>query len=150
MSLNKLLEKKLEELEKELDEANATGGGEAYDTPNAFSKDGKEDENENAETSGYKKVKESKFMTLAKQTLINEVSYKEYKNDNTSTSKQKVNRAIREINSRLFKIEGIINQNIKLKSEAGVDSTKYWKSTRSNLYKISEKMQRISERLRRF
>ena len=83
MSLNKLLEDKLEELEKELDEANATGGGEAYDTPNAFSKDGKEDENENAETSGYKKVKESKFMTLAKQTLVNEVSYKEYKSESS-------------------------------------------------------------------
>ena len=150
MSLSKILEDKLKELEEELEEANATGGGEAYDTPNAFSKDGKEDENDVAETSGYKKVKESKFMTLAKHTLVNEVSYKDYKKDETSTSKQKVNRAIREINSRLYKIEGVINQNIKLKSEAGVDSTKYWKSTRSNLYKISEKMQRISERLRRF
>ena len=73
----------------------------------------------------------------------------EYKNYQ-GTSKQKVNRAIREINSKLYRIEGIINQNIKLKSETGVDETKYWKSTRSNLQKISEKMQRISERLRRF
>jgi hypothetical protein len=89
-------------------------------------------------------------MTLAKNTLLSEISYKDYKNDESSTSKQKVNRAIREINSKLYKIESIINQNIKLKSESGVDSTKYWKSTRSNLQKISEKMQRISERLRRF
>ena len=43
---------------------------------NFHSKD-EEDENKNAEQAGYKKVKkESKFMTLAKQTLMNEISYK--------------------------------------------------------------------------
>ena len=147
MSLNK----KLEELEKELEEANVTSGGEAYDTPIAFSKSKKEDEKNNGEVAGWKKVKtESKFMTLAKETLLSEIRYKEYKNDQNATQKQKVNRAIREINSRLYKIEGIINQNIKLKTEEGIDSNKYWKSTRSNLTKISEKMQRISERLRKF
>ena len=147
MSLNKRLEDKLKELEEE----NVTGGGESFDTPKAFSVNGKEDENDNAEVVGYKKVKkESKFMSLAKKMLVKEVSYKEYKKDESATSKQKVNRAIREINSKLYKIESIVNQNIKLKSETGVDSNKYWKSTRSNLQKISEKMQRISERLRRF
>ena len=146
MSLNK----KLDDL---LDEMSSTGGkgSEEYNTPNAFSKSGEEDENDNAETSGWKKVKtESTFMKMAKETLISEISYKDYKKDESATSKQKVNRAIREINSKLYKIEGILNRNIKLKSEAGVDNTKYWKSTRSNLQKISEKMQRISERLRRF
>ena len=145
MSLNK----KLDDL---LDEMSSTGGegSEEYNTPNAFSKD-EEDENDNAETSGYNKVKsESTFMKIAKETILSEISYKDYKKDESATSKQKVNRAIREINSKLYKIEGILNRNIKLKSEAGVDNTKYWKSTRSNLHKISEKMQRISERLRRF
>jgi len=147
MSLNK----KLKELEKELEEANVTSGGEAYDTPFAFSKSKKEDEKNNGEVAGWKKVKaESKFMTLAKEALLSEVSYKEYKNNSESTQKQKVNRSIKEINSRLYKIESIISQNIKLKTEAGIDSNKYWKSTRNNLHKISEKMQRISERLRKF
>ena len=145
MSLNK----KIDDL---LDEMSSTGGegSEEYNTPKAFSKD-EEDENDNAETSGYKKVKsESTFMKIAKETVLSEISYKDYKKDESATSKQKVNRAIKEINSKLYKIESIVNQNIKLKSESGVDSTKYWKSTRSNLQKISEKMQRISERLRRF
>ena len=150
MSLNKLIEDLIEELETDLDEISATGAGEAYDTPRAFSKSGKEDENDNAEQAGYKKVKESNYLQVAKATMLGEVSYKEYKNDESATSKQKVNRAIKEINSKLYRIESIVNQNIKLKSESGVDSTKYWKSTRSNLQKISEKMQRISERLRRF
>ena len=55
-----------------------------------------------------------------------------------------------EINSKLFMIERLVNQNVKLKTEDGVDATKYWKSTRGNLYKISEKMIRISEKIRKF
>ena len=56
--------------------------------------------------------------------------------------------AIREVSKRLLQIERIVNRNIKLKTEAGVDGTQYWKSTRKNLGKISERMNRISARLR--
>ena len=161
MSLNKKLDehiKRIEETEdswiieygkseEEMKEANVTGAADGpYNTPKAFGKKKKKD----VEVVGYKKVKESAFMRLAKETLLSEIRYTDYKKDESATSKQKVNRAIREINSKLYRIEGIINQNIKLKSETGVDESKYWKSTRSNLQKISEKMQRISERLRRF
>lgn len=145
MSLNSLIEEKL----KELEEMSSTGAGEAYDTPNAFSKD-EEDENDNAEQAGYKKMKESKFKKFAKASFLNEVSYKDYKKDETATSKQKVNQSIKEVNSRLLKIERIINHNIKLKTEEGIDNKQYWKSTRGSLYKISERMMRIGEKLRRF
>jgi len=133
---------------EEIDEANVTGGGEAYDTPYAFGKKKKKDAT--VGLMGYTQVKESTFMKMAKLTLVNEVNYNEYKKDETSSSKQKVNRAIKEVNSKLFKIERIINQNIKLKTEAGIDENKYWKSTRENLSKISEKMERLSNKLRRF
>ena len=123
MSLSELIDKKL----KELEEMSSTGAGEAYDTPNAFSKDGEEDEEDNAEVFGYKKVKESKFKKYAKATFLNEV-----------------------VGSKLLKIERIINHNIKLKTEEGIDNKQYWKSTRGGLYKISERMMRISEKLRRF
>jgi hypothetical protein len=89
-------------------------------------------------------------MRISKLMNINEISYKEYKNDESLNSKQKVNKAIREVNSRLFKIERLVNQNIKLKTEDGIDETKYWKSTRLNLEKISNKMVGLAEKLRRF
>tara|TARA_R110000851_G_scaffold97626_1_gene211364 strand:+ start:236 stop:676 length:441 start_codon:yes stop_codon:yes gene_type:complete len=146
VSLNSVIEKKL----KELEEMSSTGAGEAYDTPNAFSKDDEEDENNNAEQAGYKKVKESKFKQFAKASFLTEVSYKDYKKDETATSKQKVNQSIKEVNSRLLKIERIINHNIKLKTEEGIDNKQYWKSTRGSLYKISERMMRIGEKLRKF
>ena len=146
MSLNKKIEEKL----KELEEISTTGAGEAYDSKYAFSKDD-EDENDNAEVAGYKKAKnESMFSKLARQSFLSEASYKEYKKDTSLTSKQKVNKAIKEVASRLYKIERVIGQNIKLKTEEGIDNKQYWKSTRSTLYKISERMMRISEKLRKF
>jgi hypothetical protein len=134
-------EKDGSEHDEELDEISVTGAGEAYDTPKAFKKKKKKDDDE---------VNESNFMRIAKQSFLTEASYTDYKRDESATSKQKVNKAIKEINSKLFVIERLINQNVKLKTEDGVDATKYWKSTRGNLYKISEKMIRISEKLRRF
>ena len=87
---------------------------------------------------------------MSKLMNINEVNYKEYRSDESLNSKQKVNKAIREVNSRLFKIERMVNQNIKLKTEDGIDETKYWKSTRLNLHKISNRMVEIAQKLRRF
>tara|TARA_R110002153_G_scaffold64821_3_gene173636 strand:+ start:7546 stop:7974 length:429 start_codon:yes stop_codon:yes gene_type:complete len=142
MSLKSKLDDLIEEL---LDETNSTGEGEAYDTPNAFG----ELEDEDIEKSGYKKVKESTFKKAAK-LMIGEGSYKSYKNDESFTPKQKVNKAIKSINSKLYEIDRVLTHNIKLKNETGVDSTKYWKATRTTLYRISEKMQKISEKLRKF
>jgi len=146
MSLNKLLEKKLKEIEEELDEMSSTGGGEAYDSKYAFGKL----EDDDIEKSGYKKVKESKFKQMASATFLNEVSYKDYKKNSDYSAKQKVNQSIKEVSSKLFKIERIIGQNIRLKTEEGIDNKQYWKSTRKNLYKISERMMRIGEKLRKF
>ena len=146
MSLNKLLEKKLKEVEEEIEEISVTGGGEAYNTKYAFG----DLDDEDVEKSGYKKVKESKFKTFAKASFLNEISYKDYKNNSDFSAKQKVNKSIKKVSSKLFRIERIINQNIKLKTEEGIDNKQYWKSTRKNLYKISERMMRISEKLRKF
>jgi hypothetical protein len=143
MSLNKKLDKMFEEdfkkiKEEELEEENITGGGESYDTPKAFKKKKKKD------------IEESTFVKMSKIMNLSEINYKEYRNDESLNSKQKVNKAIREVNSRLFKIERMVNQNIKLKTEDGIDSTKYWKSTRLNLQKISNRMVEIAQKLRRF
>ena len=84
------------------------------------------------------------------QKAIHEISYNDYKKDESKSSKTKVNSAIKEVHSKLIKIERIINQNIKLKTEDGIDNRQYWKSTRKGLYSISERMMRIGEKLRKF
>jgi len=140
------LSSQLEELIKDImDETNSTGEGEAYNTPNAFG----ELDDEDIEKNGYEKVKESTFVKASK-IMLGETSYRAYKKDESATSKQKVNRAIREIGGKLKEIDKILTNNIKLKTETDIDRGKYWKSTRKTLHRIAERMSGISEKLRRF
>ena len=148
-----------------VDELNstATTGDMAYNTPGAFRKtDGSEDEEDSGFNDGhkdpevfdYKKAKksrrnfESEFKRMAKEMLLKEVTYRQYKYDKSASPKEKVNRSIHTINSQLIKIERIIQQNIKLKQESGVDNQQYWKSTRTKFQKTNERLMRISGKLR--
>ncbi len=142
MSLNSQLEELIKDI---MDETNSTGDGEAYNTPYAFG----ELDDEDIEKNGYEKVEESTFVKASK-IMLGETSYRAYKKDESATPKQKVNRAIREIGGKLKEIDKILTNNIKLKTETGVDRGKYWKSTRKTLHKIAERMSGISEKLRRF
>jgi len=93
-------------------------------------------------------VKMSTYKQIISMMHLNEITYKEYKSDDSFTSKQKVNKSISEVNRKLYEIEKTINRNIKLKTETGVNSSQYWKSTKSKMLKISEKMVRISNKLK--
>ena len=78
---------------------------------------------------------------------LNEVSYREFKKDPTSTPQQKVNRGIMEVNKMLGEMEKIVHNNLRLKTEMGVNSDHFWKSTGRRFAKINERMTRIAERL---
>ena len=154
--------KKVKE-EKELDEMNVTGnldGGEGPPrTPYAFGKE--EDEKKSAEKLGMKKVPKTnkyfkpmegkstyKRMMSEMYGVVNEVSYRDYKKDPTSTPQQKVNRGINEVNKMLAEMEKIVQNNLRLKTEMGVQSNHFWKSTGKRFAKINERMTRISNRLK--
>ena len=157
----KSLLKEIEDKFEEIEEANVTGnldGGEGpVKTPNAFSKSKDEDDldDDHIEVLGYKKSKESKMNSKKLESLesklenkINEISYKEFKKDDNLKQHQKINHSIKEINSMMFKLERIVNQNAKLKTEVGVDSAKYWKSTQNRFGKISERMLNVARKIK--
>jgi hypothetical protein len=48
----------------------------------------------------------------------------------------------------LSEMEKIVNNNLRLKQEAGVDSSHFWKTTGTRFAKINERMTRISNRLK--
>lgn len=159
-SLLKEIEDKFEEVE-EIEEANVTanldGGEGPVKTPNAFSKTKDEDDldDDHIEVLGYKKSKEKRMNSKKLESLeaklenkINEISYKEFKKDNNLKQHQKINHSIKEINSMMFKLERIVNQNAKLKTEVGVDSAKYWKSTQNRFGKISERMLNVARKIK--
>ena len=138
---------------EDLDEANVTGNVDGFETPHAFGK--KEDENDNAEVFDYKKsgISDKHFESTYKRMMkeleaLNEVSYRDYKKDPTSTPQQKVNRGINEVNKMLGAMEKIVNNNLRLKTEMGVQSNHFWKSTGKRFAKINERMTRIANRLK--
>jgi prefoldin subunit 5 len=156
------------EEDDELDEMNSTAsaGGE-YMTPNAF---GKVDD-DTIDQGGMKRVpKTNRIFKKMKPTQKFEsksaykkmmsdmygieskvdeaISYREYKKDPTSTPQQKVNRGINEVNKMLKEMEKIVQNNLRLKTEMGVQSNHFWKSTGVRFAKINERMTRISNRLK--
>lgn len=161
------LEAKFEELEvketlqdEELDENNVTanmdGGAGPPKTPHAFAKSEDELDNDHIEVFGYKKAKKTKMNTESKsmkkledklEKLI-EATYRDYKNDDSMKSHQKVNNSIKEINRLMYEVEKIVNQNTKLKNETGVHNGQYWKSTQKRFGKISERMLKVAHKLK--
>jgi len=144
----------LAEADEEIEEVNATGnldGGEGPPkTPYAFgdgSKKSKKKQKDNAEVAtNFELVKDSLYKRM--MTSLNETSYQDYKKDPTSTPQQKVNRGIAEVNKMLGNMEKIVNNNLRLKTEMGVQSNHFWKSTGNRFAKINERMTRISNRLK--
>jgi len=156
-SLLKEIEDKFEEIEESNVTANLDGGEGPVKTPNAFAKSKDEDDldDEHIEVLGYKKSKENKMNTKKLESLesklekkINEISYKEFKKDDSRKQHQKINDSIKEINGMMFKLERMVNQNAKLKTEAGVHSGQYWESTKKRFGKISERMLKVARNLK--
>lgn len=156
-SLIKEIEDKFDEIEESNVTANLDGGEGPVKTPNAFAKSKDEDDldDEHIEVLGYKKSKESKVNTKKLESLesklekkINEISYKEFKKDDSRKQHQKINDSIKQINGMMFKLERMVNQNAKLKTEAGVHSGQYWESTKRRFGKISERMLKVARSLK--
>ena len=121
-----------EMIRKELAEANTTASvGGQYSTPHAF-KD-KEKEEELNLSDGMSVVKEN---------------YYQWKNDNDLSTKQKLGHAMREIRDRMTEIEKLVQYNVKLKKEMKFESNNYWKNTTKALNKISEKLVRLSTKIK--
>lgn len=156
--LDKLVEdylKEKDDLEEDLEETSTTSGDPGYQTPRAFT--GGKEENEKrrkksaTNSTGYKLVGERKMKhsDIIKKVLgLTEISYKEYKQDESMPDRKKVNVAIQEIGRKLYEIERTVSQNIKLKTETGIEAKKYWKATKNRLSKITERLVRIAGNIR--
>ena len=163
LKLRKLIRKKIKETIKEISNSASLPG---FNSAFAFAKDDSRMRNylskngyevvdkEKAKADGKGKGSRMKtpsgvitFMNFA-NTLIGEASYKSYKSDDSLSNKKKINIAINKINSKLFEIEKIMNQNIKLKTEYKMDSDSYWKTTKNNLHKIQNKLNKLSNKIK--
>lgn len=145
---------------------NVTANVSGYDTPKAFSdKDEEEHEKEvkkTAEVYGYKEVgkpKRKNFEGIEKKNNssykqymkelnpISEVTYKNYRQDETRTVNQKLNHSIKEINRSIYEIAKIVEHASRLKLEMGVDQRTLWQASRARLHKIGERLNRIGKKI---
>lgn len=143
-----------------LDEMSTTAGVPGYQTPYAFGDVDKDTWGQGgmkkvAKTSKIFKPMESKsaFKKMMAEmygvkSVKESISYRDYKKDPTSTPQQKVNNGIAEVNRMLSEMEKIVHNNLRLKTEMGVQSNHFWKSTGSRFAKINERMTRIANKLK--
>jgi len=140
--------------EDELDEISTSAGAGAYMTPKAFSKR----TNPNLKQStGYTDVPKTKLhseydrvqeaMDLKYEQLIE--GYKNFAlGKPNSNPKQTVNSAIREVAKKLKEIEETVKYTGRLKTESGISHSGFSSGTHNALRKISERLIKISERVR--
>jgi ATP-dependent protease HslVU (ClpYQ) ATPase subunit len=137
---NDIDEKDLEKLrskneESDLEEQNVTAAVAGFNTPYAFSKREKK-----VKYPGVAEAIDKKYEAIIE-------SYRNFKHDDKKPS-NKVKETIREIASKLKEIETLVNHSSRFKNEAGVTSANYGPGTVEALRKISERLVKISERVR--
>lgn len=136
---------------KKIKEGSTTAGAPGYLTPKAFTGDedgeGASDIKRISRATGYDiKAKKTRKHSID----LHEVSYREFKNDESRSTVKKVNESIIEINRRLREINRLLTHSSKLKNEASLDDTKLWKKTNEALLKISDRMSEIATKTRKF
>ena len=139
-SRNKKLVELLKKLiRKELKELSVTGGIDGGagppKTPYAF-RDPKDDEKDEDD------LKLSAGMSVVKE------NYWHFRNDESMSTKQKLAKSMTEIRNRIIEIERLVKYIVKLKKELRFESENYMKRTKIALNKISEKLVRLSHKVK--
>jgi len=124
-------------IRKELEEASVTGNISGYQSPYAFRNDEKDSEDE---------LKLSAGMSVAKK--LSESTYWDYRNDESMTTTQKLAKSMMNIRDSITMLERAVKYNVKLKNEMKFGSDSYYKRTKIALNKISEKLIRLSTKIK--
>ena len=132
----------IELTEDEIDEMSTTGGVPGYQIPNAFSTRAQAKKKKKMKYESVQKAMDAKYAALIE-------SYSKFASGNPkSTPTQTVNGTIKEVAKKLQEIEQLVKYTSRLKNESGIAGSTYGKSTHNALNKISERLLKISERIR--
>jgi hypothetical protein len=136
--------------DEELDEISTSAGAGAYMTPNAFAAA----DDDTVESLGYTRVREISTSPIVHEILDSkyEQLIESYRSFKTASGDKKPSKTIKEsitdIARRLKEIEESVKYASRFKNESGVTSAAYGPSTTKALTKISERLIKISERVR--
>jgi hypothetical protein len=90
---------------------------------------------------------ESLYTNMASNLFLNEIKYKDFKNDKSMSDKQKMNIGIKKINRILYELESIVSQHAKFKHEGNITNDQYWMQSKRKLNKIVERLVKISKKI---
>lgn len=144
------LKKFVRETLRKIKENSASAGAGAFLTPAAFAPSNDEDD------AGKKALDADVTYTIkpAKEKRnfikLHELSYKQFKEDQSMSDVQKVNRAILEINRNIREINRALDHSMKLKNESQMSNQSLWKRTNEALIKISNRMNEAAKKTRKF
>ena len=146
------VEQELEDIELEEINSTSSGGDYSYGTPFAFSKTGKtkkRDAKPFMPLESYANKFESIFKKIEDTVdTISENRYSDFKQDDTVSNKVKINTGIREISNMLNEMERNLTMLTRLKTEIGADQTIFFKNTFKKFGQISERINKISNKVR--
>ena len=127
--------------EDELEEQNVTGAIAGFEIPGAFT---------TPEAFKKKKFKYEQVQNAMDDKYLKIIeSYRTFTTANKDVSPdKKVNQTIQEIAKKLQEIDELVKHNARLKTESGVAASSYGARTKNALTKISERLIKISERVR--
>ena len=98
-------------------------------------------------TSVHRVVASKAKQVSQKLENVTEGKYHDYRNDESLTAKQKIGYSMREVRDKLNELDKLVNMNVRLKNEIGVDSTSYWKRTHTAMKKISERLVKLANKV---
>lgn len=132
-----------------VDEESSSGAAGAYSTPNAFvGSKGRKPTRKGVDSKDFTPVKFGEGAKM-QPTGVNESRYNEYRMAE-GHPRQKIGKAIREINSRLTEIDKLVRMNARLKNESNLQSNEMWKSTARGLATLEGRLISIANRIREF
>ena len=139
---------------KKVDEMSTSAGAGAYNTPKAFSK---KTNPKLTQSTGYKSAPKTKLHT--EYDYVQEAMDRKYEqliegyrdfalSDAKMSPAKKVNSSIRDVAKKLKEIEETVKYTGRLKTESGIAHSGFSSGTHNALRKISERLIKISERVR--
>jgi hypothetical protein len=130
------------ESDEDIDEASTSSGAGAYNTPKAFSTPEQARKKKKMKYTGVAESMDMKYEQLIE-------SYKKYAlGDAKMTPDKRVKETIKEVSKKLQEIEQLVRYSSRLKTESGLSRDGYGPAVNNALTKISERLVKISERVR--
>jgi hypothetical protein len=130
------------ESDEDIDETSTSSGAGAYNTPKAFSIPEQARKKKKMKYTGVAESMDMKYEQLIE-------SYKKYAlGDAKMTPDKRVKETIKEVSKKLQEIEQLVRYSSRLKTESGLSRDGYGPAVNNALTKISERLVKISERVR--